>query len=110
MLRSKGADLAIVGAIVLTVRVEVTDASPELETEAGDSEHVGAKAGLGEMEQVSETEPLNPPIEVMVIVPEEDWPGPKEAGAATEEVTEKSGALATCRKDEWLGRKLESPL
>jgi hypothetical protein len=95
---------------VLTVRVEVIDASPELETEAGDSEQVGAKPGLGEMEQVSETEPLNPPIEVIVIVAEEGWPGPKEAGAAAEEVTEKSGALATCRKDEWLGRKLESPL
>jgi len=48
--------------------VEVAAAPPELCTVAGVRRQVGASAALGETEQLRETDPLNPAIEVIVTV------------------------------------------
>jgi len=47
---------------------EVAAAPPELCTVTGVKRQVGASAALGETEQIRETDPLNPAIEVTVTV------------------------------------------
>jgi len=59
---------AAAGAVVLMLRVEVVEISPELGTVAGVREQVGAFATLGETEQLRETDPLKPASDVTVTI------------------------------------------
>ena len=56
------------GATLVMLSVEVAAAPPELCTVAGVRRQVGASAALGETEQLRETDPLKPAIEVTVTV------------------------------------------
>jgi hypothetical protein len=64
---SSGANFAFV-TLVLMLSVDVAEVSPELCTVAGVREQEGALPPAGETEQLSETDPLKPAIEVTVTV------------------------------------------
>lgn len=59
---------APVAAMVAMVSFAVIELSWATCTESGFSEHVGAKAGVGETEHEIETDPLKPPTDVTVTV------------------------------------------
>jgi hypothetical protein len=86
-------------------RVEAAEESAVLCTVAGLREQAGAPVGLGETEQLRETAPLKPAIEVMVTVALADCPADTDAGVTADELKEKSGATTAWRRTVLLARK-----
>jgi hypothetical protein len=85
---------AVVGAVVLTVIVDVPEA---LATEAGLNEHAGGRLTTGVMLQDRVTAPLKPLCAVIVIVDVAETPAATEAGESAEAATVKSGGPVTVR-------------
>ena len=88
---------ALVGAVVLTVRVEGVPALTEL----GLNKQVGASAGAGCTEQEKATEPLNPPYSVTVNVEVAEPPAFTVVGVSPVVETLKPGTLPHFVVESW---------
>lgn len=80
------------GAVVLMVRVELTELFAAGVADEGFTEQVGARAGAGSTEQVSATALVKPSMEVRVTAEVALFPADSAFGAGDEAVNEKSGA------------------
>jgi hypothetical protein len=83
----------MVGALVVSVRIELREPSTGGVSEEGLNEHAGASAGAGLTEHVSWTALVNPPTEVILTVEVADCPATIEAGTGPAADAEKSGVV-----------------
>jgi len=98
-----------VDPVVETVKFDVPDPLVVGVTDVGFSEHVGAKAGVGETEQVNDTEPLNPYVGETARLKRAELPDFKVAVPGVALIV-KSGPFTTCTKPTVWGLKFVSPL
>jgi len=99
-----------VDPVVETLKFDVPDPLVVGVTDVGFSEHVGARAGVGETEHVNDTEPLNPYIGEMATLNAAEFPDFNVALPGVAFIP-KSGPVTTSLNTaevRWL--KLSSPL